>query len=160
MWAMADGHDIPVGASRAAERAALGRLGETLACVHLARRGFAVLARNQRTAAGEIDIVAFDGHTLLFVEVKTRRGRPARGPGGGRGRRSYASTPATPLAAQHFGWPSRRQRGRLRRLAGAWLHERPVSGRPRAREIRFDAVRVVLGQGRDPIAIDHVEGAW
>ena len=47
-------------------RHALGRLGEQLAATHLERLGFAILARNARTRYGEIDLIAFDGHTLVF----------------------------------------------------------------------------------------------
>ena len=47
----------------------LGRFGEQLAAEHLARRGFAVVARNHRTRFGELDIVAYDGDTLVFCEV-------------------------------------------------------------------------------------------
>src|SRR5947208_15569229 len=50
-------------------RRALGRLGEELAAAHLSARGFRILERNARTRAGEIDIIAFDGHTLVFAEV-------------------------------------------------------------------------------------------
>ncbi len=54
--------------------AALGRRGEDLAHRYLKNAGFSVLARNYRPNAGEIevDIVARDGETLVFVEVKTR----------------------------------------------------------------------------------------
>ena len=55
-------------------RHALGKIGETLACAELARRGYAILATGYRTAYGEIDIVARDGDTTVFVEVKTRAG--------------------------------------------------------------------------------------
>ena len=53
----------------------LGRLGENLACTELERRGYAILARRYRHAGAEIDIVARDGATLVFVEVKAREGR-------------------------------------------------------------------------------------
>ena len=53
----------------------LGRLGENLACTELERRGYAILARRYRHAGAEIDIVARDGATLVFVEVKARDGR-------------------------------------------------------------------------------------
>ncbi len=53
-------------------RIALGILGENAACAELERRGYAVLARRYHTRAGEIDIVAMDGPTLVFVEVKAR----------------------------------------------------------------------------------------
>jgi putative endonuclease len=63
------------------DRISLGKSGEDLACRELERRGYAVLARRYRTRFGEIDIVARDGATIVFVEVKARTseryGRPA-----------------------------------------------------------------------------------
>ncbi len=53
-------------------RIALGKTGEDLACVELEKRGYAIVARRYRQRSGEIDIVARDGPTLVFVEVKTR----------------------------------------------------------------------------------------
>jgi putative endonuclease len=50
----------------------LGKMGENLACAELQRRGYAILARRYRTRYGEIDIVARDGPTVVFVEVKAR----------------------------------------------------------------------------------------
>ena len=55
-------------------RQSLGKLGEDLACDELSRRGYAILARRYRTRFGEIDIIARDGETTVFVEVKTRDG--------------------------------------------------------------------------------------
>ena len=55
-------------------RHVLGRFGEDLACAELERRGYRILARGYRTRFGEIDIVARDGETTVFVEVKTREG--------------------------------------------------------------------------------------
>ena len=52
----------------------LGRRGEDIAVGHLQRRGYVIVARNWRCPAGEIDIVAQEGETLAFVEVRTRRG--------------------------------------------------------------------------------------
>jgi putative endonuclease len=56
-------------------RQTLGRIGEDLACRELERRGYAILARRYRRRGGELDIVARDGPTLVFVEVKSREGR-------------------------------------------------------------------------------------
>jgi putative endonuclease len=53
-------------------RQALGNSGEDLAAAELERRGYAVLERRYRTRHGEIDIVARDGATLVFVEVKVK----------------------------------------------------------------------------------------
>jgi putative endonuclease len=53
-------------------RQTLGKHGEDLACRELERRGYAILARRYRRRVGEIDIVARDGATIVFVEVKAR----------------------------------------------------------------------------------------
>ncbi len=55
-------------------RQSLGRRGEDLACRELERRGCVILARRYRRRNGELDIIARDGHTIVFVEVKTRDG--------------------------------------------------------------------------------------
>ena len=54
------------------ERQAFGKTGEDRAVDELERRGYAVLARRYRTKQGEIDVVARDGDTTVFVEVKAR----------------------------------------------------------------------------------------
>jgi putative endonuclease len=61
-------------------RAAVGRIGEEIACRELARRGYEIVARRYRRRGGEIDIVARDGQTLVFVEVKCRGSRSFGGP--------------------------------------------------------------------------------
>src|ERR1700687_2355156 len=62
------------------DRIALGRRGERIAERHLRRKGYRILERNFRAWGAEIDLVAMDGETLVFVEVKTRHsvigGRP------------------------------------------------------------------------------------
>ena len=55
-------------------RISLGKHGEDLACRELQRRGYEILERRYRRRGGEIDIVARDGPTLVFVEVKAREG--------------------------------------------------------------------------------------
>lgn len=52
----------------------LGQQGEELACQYLSRQGYRVIVKNYRTRQGEIDIIAEEHGTLVFVEVKTRRG--------------------------------------------------------------------------------------
>lgn len=124
-------------------RERLGALGEELASAHLQRLGFRVLERNVRTRGGEIDLIAFDGHTLVFVEVKTARAVAA-------GRRQEA----VPLH-----WLGQRQRQRIRRLARAWLAD-PERHHPRAAAVRFDAIGVVLDARGRLHALEHLEGAW
>lgn len=59
-------------AARAAH-IALGRRGEEAAVRLLLAKGYVILARNWRVRSGELDIVARDGRTIVFVEVKTLR---------------------------------------------------------------------------------------
>jgi len=54
------------------DRISLGKSGEDAACRELRRRGYEILTRRFRTRLGELDIVARDGATIVFVEVKTR----------------------------------------------------------------------------------------
>jgi putative endonuclease len=116
----------------------LGRTGEDLALAHLERLGYALVARNHRTRWGEIDLVVHDGQTLVFVEVKTRRANGSR-----RG----------PWEALH-----ERKRAQVRRMAAAFLAQ--VEDRPRAVDLRFDAVGVVIDPRGRLVALDHLEGAF
>ena len=56
------------------DRKPLGSFGERVAAAHLEAKGYAILDRNFRVAQAELDLVARDGDTLVFVEVRTRRG--------------------------------------------------------------------------------------
>jgi len=86
-------------------RVRLGRKGEEFACRYLEAQGYRILARNHRTPYGELDIVAREGETLVFVEVRLRRpglmGTPQESLRGAKRRRLIAS-------AQHYlqetGW--------------------------------------------------------
>jgi putative endonuclease len=57
------------------ERLDLGKLGEELALKKIKRIGYKCLARNYRCPLGEVDLIAKDGDTLVFIEIKTRKGR-------------------------------------------------------------------------------------
>jgi len=50
-----------------------GEKGESIAECHLKKKGYKILERNYRTKLGEIDIIAKDKKTIVFVEVKTRK---------------------------------------------------------------------------------------
>lgn len=56
-------------------RISLGKTGEDLACRELERHGYAIVARRYRRYGGELDIIARDGPTLVFIEVKARDSR-------------------------------------------------------------------------------------
>lgn len=133
----------PASGPHADPRRTLGRSGEDLAAAHLTRLGFSTLARNVRTRYGEIDLIVFDGRTLAFVEVKTRR---ADGP--------HVRPDQEPLPRL-----GPRQRARLRGLAVAWLSDERRE-RPSARMIRFDAVGVIVDRRGRLLRLDHIEAAW
>jgi putative endonuclease len=116
----------------------VGRLGEQLAADHLVKRGFEILERNYRTRWGELDIVAFDGTTLAFCEVKTRR---------------MADDRRDPLESVHP-----HKRSRIRKMASRWLVER--TDRPRADELRFDAIGVTFDLSGRLVRLEHLEGAF
>jgi putative endonuclease len=53
-------------------KTAIGKYGEDLACAYLKKAGYKIIERNFRIRGGEIDIIALDRQTLVYVEVKTR----------------------------------------------------------------------------------------
>ena len=62
-------------ASGPTPRMRLGQRGERLAEEHLIRQGYSIVTRNYRCPAGEMDLIAQAGPVVVFVEVRTRRGR-------------------------------------------------------------------------------------
>lgn len=104
-----------------------GKAGENAALETYLQRGYRVVARNWRCRLGELDLVVARGDTLVFCEVKTRRGAAF---GGG---------------YEAVNW---RKRAKVRSLAEAFLQE----GGARPGAIRFDVASVALGP-RGP----HVE---
>jgi putative endonuclease len=62
------------------ERLSLGKKGEDLAVAHLEKLKYRILARNYQCSVGEMDIIARDKDTLVFVEVKTRATKDFGGP--------------------------------------------------------------------------------
>ncbi len=115
------------------DRVRRGRAVEERVAAWLARRGFIVLARNFRTRGGEIDIVAREGETLVFVEVRSRR----------------EGSPWSPEASV-----GPRKQARIARAAVAWLRRHGGADRP----CRFDVVAVRVGEGR--LRVHHVRGAF
>src|SRR5271154_3234955 len=101
-------------------KGALGVFGEQRAAAHYRARGYAVLERNWRCRAGEIDLICARGTTLVICEVKARTGSAHGHP-----------LEAVTAPKQH----------RLRRLAAAYLQQQ---GR-RWAEVRFDVAGVLDG---------------
>ena len=113
----------------------LGLRGEDAAAGHLRRLGYRILLRNGRSKLGEIDIVALDGDTIVFVEVKTR---------------------VSDTAAHPEEFVDAAKQRRLTRLGLAFLKRRRLLGRP----ARFDVVAVTwLAESRRP-QIEHFPNAF
>ena len=113
---------------------AVGRFGEDVAVRHLTGAGLRILDRNWRCAEGELDIVAEDGDTLVFCEVKTRSGS-------GFGDPSEAVTAA--------------KSARIRRLSLRWLAAHGIGWH----DLRFDVVTVVRRPGASPL-VRHLRNAF
>jgi putative endonuclease len=111
----------------------IGKQGEALARVHLQGKGFRILESNYRFGRGEIDIIAEDGDTLVFCEVKTRV-NDAFGP---------------PEAAL-----TKRKQEQVRKIARGYLYENGVQDKV----CRFDVV-AIRWQGGSP-DIRHYEDAF
>ncbi|WP_026369375.1 YraN family protein [Kallotenue papyrolyticum] len=105
------------------DRRVTGQRAETLAALHLQRQGYGIIARNWRCAQGEIDIIATDGATLVFVEVRARRSTRQGTP-------EESITPA-------------KQR-RLIELAAAYLQTLEEQGQPWIGPWRIDVIAVRL----------------
>ena len=58
----------------------MGRRGEAAAAAHLRRAGYRIVAHNWRCSVGELDLIAYQGVQLVFVEVRTRLARSVTGP--------------------------------------------------------------------------------
>ena len=109
-------------------RQSLGKLGEELACGELQRRGYAILERRYRSRFGEIDIIARDEQTIVFVEVKARAGQQFGG-----------------AAAAVTAWKQRR----VTQMAVDFLSRRRLSESP----CRFDVVAIDFEDGKPSIAV-------
>ncbi|OGK80838.1 MAG: YraN family protein [Candidatus Rokubacteria bacterium GWC2_70_24] len=116
-------------------RRATGIKGEEEAARFLARCGYAILDKNVRTREGEIDLVAREGKTLVFVEVKTRK--------------DLAGDP--PEAAVNT-----RKQNRLGKLALGYLKLRRLREMP----CRFDVVAVIVNNEGGVKAIRHIPNAF
>jgi putative endonuclease len=121
---------------RTDSRKSLGRLGEQLAADHFERLGWRMVERNYQTRFGELDLIALDGATLVFAEVKTCRL--------GRGQ---------PWDSLH-----ERKQAQVRKIAGLWFNERPAA--PFFERMRFDAIGVLVDDRDKLVRLDHIEDAF
>jgi len=114
----------------------LGRRGEDAVRRLLRKKGYRILHSNYRTPLGEVDLIAKEKDTLVFVEVKTRADD------------SYG--PAA--AAVHT-----RKQARIRRLAQLYMKEKGIADL----DIRFDVVAVFMDpiKGR-PLSVELIKDAF
>ena len=105
------------------ERQVLGAEGERAAEKFLRRQRYSILERNYRRRAGEVDLIALDGHTVVFIEVKTR---------------------TQPGFGSPFEAVDRRKQRQIQRAAQYYLAE----NRLHDRDARFDVVGVWWDAGQ------------
>ena len=96
-----------------------GQIGEDLAVCYLENQGYIIVERNYRMRMGEIDIIARDGESLVFVEVKTRR----------------SSRFGSPFDAVDF-----RKQQQVSRVALAYMTRHRCEEMP----VRFDVIGVLI----------------
>jgi putative endonuclease len=125
--------DARVSAAPPDPRHELGARAERLAADHLLARGYRIVARNYRTRGGEIDLVAQDGDTLVFVEVRARS-------------RADLGAP--------FETVGRVKQRRVARAAEAWLVAHDATRAP----ARFDVISVLVVGDRPEL--QHFENAF
>lgn len=113
---------------------ALARYGEKSAALFLERAGYEIVARNTRTRWGEVDLVAKDGATWVFVEVKTR------------------SSDRYGTGAEAVTWLKQRK---ILRMAEIVLSRLALTDVP----VRFDVIEITMEPQGEP-TIRHIPGAF
>lgn len=116
-----------------AARDALGERGENVAARYLRNKGYKIIIRNFRCELGEVDIIARDGKTLVFVEVKTR---------------AYDDPQPEEQVNLH-------KQQQISRVAKLYLSRYGFPQPP----ARFDVVGIVWPNNREPI-VRHTPGAF
>jgi putative endonuclease len=113
----------------------LGERGELAAKKFLKARGYVIIAHSSRGPFGELDIIAVDGKTVVFVEVKTRRSHDTGHP-----------ADAVDLKKQR----------RITRLALAYLKRHDLL----ENKARFDVIAVTWADNKRPPTIEHFQNAF
>lgn len=112
----------------------LGRAGERIALEHLKKKRFKIVSKRFRLYRGEIDLIAYDGNTLVFVEVKAR------------------SEGALGLPEESV--DSRKQR-QIRKIAEGYLALNGIDDV----ECRFDVISIVFAENGS-FSLSHYEDAF
>jgi len=106
----------------------IGKKAEDMAVTYLKRKGYRVIERNYSNKIGEIDIIAFEGGQLVFIEVKARK----------------SSAYGLPMESVNY-----RKQMKLRQVAQSYLkqHEMPEAS------CRFDVVSIILNENQSDIQL-------
>ncbi|VAV84419.1 hypothetical protein MNBD_DELTA01-1060 [hydrothermal vent metagenome] len=125
------------------KKAEVGRLGEQTAEKYLKKKGYRIQERNFSGRFGEVDIIAFKGEALVFIEVKTRSGS------------GYAA-PKEAVDA--------RKVGRIIKAAYEYMQRK---GLPEDTSVRFDVIGITTGAEagagsveNEEMIIEHIEAAF
>ncbi len=116
-----------------AEHNDLGRYGEALARAYLEAKDYRILEQHWKYGRAEVDLIAFDGERIVFVEVKTRRSADHGEPD------------------EFVGWKKEKQ---LEFASQAYIERHQFEG-----EIRFDIIGIVF-KNKDLYKINHIEDAF
>ncbi len=121
----------------------IGRYGEKLSSRFLRRKGYRILDKNKHESHNELDIIACDKNTVVFVEVKTRTVlAPSNIPYG--------------LAALAV---DRRKQARTVEAASHYL--RRLSKKHASKQVRFDVIEVYIDRSTNKLLdINHIENAF
>jgi len=111
----------------------LGIKGENLAVLLLKEKGYRIIARNYKTCIGEIDIIAQDGNTIVFIEVKTR---------------------ADELFGQPFEAVNKKKRHKMKNVALLYMKKYE-----RNSPVRFDVISIFY-RANGKKEIDHIMDAF
>lgn len=112
----------------------LGKYGEEVATTFLIDKGFQIVTRNYRQKTGEVDIIAQDGSTLVFIEVKTR-------------------------SSLQFGQPfeavTEKKQAKLKRIALDYMTRNSIKNQA----ARFDVVSILIKKNKEPV-IEHLQNCF
>jgi putative endonuclease len=117
------------------EKVEVGRIGEEEAIGFLRKKGYDIIAHNYRNKFGEIDIIALDRETVVFVEVRTKK-------------------------TGDFGTPeesvTKAKMRQIVKVASDYVRRKQLQ----EESIRFDFIGVVAGSGTEKSVITHIEDAF
>jgi len=111
----------------------LGKWGEEMAAEYLLRQGYTIMERDWKSGHRDLDIIALDGNTVVFVEVKTRRNR-------------LFTEPEMAVDYQKI--------RNLQQAANHYIKYRHIN-----QEVRFDVITVVGSMNETP-SVEHIKDAF